>query len=336
VAVLTNLASAADRTEAATLRGAGVPVLEGTATGLSALRHLLAYRDFLARKGAAPEGAAAEGPVPEGAVPEGAVDSAALHPSGSATLPHRGSRQRRGRVRRARDQGEAPDRSSARRRWRARLGEGGRPLDEAEGLALLGDWGMPVVAAEVATSLEAAVAAAAQVGWPVALKTAVGGIAHKSDVGGVVLGLDEPDRLAAAYEEVAGRLGPRVLVAAMAAPGVELALGVVHDTQFGPLVMVAAGGVLVEVLRDRRFALPPVDHHQALAMLDRLVVRPLLDGIRGGPPTDRDAVADAIVSLSDLAVDLGPPLAAVDVNPLIAGPTGCIAVDALVIPRGAR
>ena len=190
-----------------------------------------------------------------------------------------------------------------------------------------------MVAAEVATGLEEAVAAAGRVGWPVALKTAAPGIAHKSDVGGVALGLDGPERLAAAYADLAGRLGPRVLVAAMAGPGVELALGVVHDDQFGPLVMVAAGGVLVEVLGDRRFALPPVGHRQALAMLDRLAVRGLLDGVRGAPPADLDAVADAVVHLSTLAVDLGPSLAALDVNPLIAGPDGCVAVDALVIAR---
>jgi acyl-CoA synthetase (NDP forming) len=297
VTVLANLASAADPAEAATLRAAGVPVLEGTATGLSALRHLLAYRDFLS--------------------------------PGSATLPHRGIRQRRVGVTRG------PDRGDGRDRWLARLGEPGRALDEVEGLALLGEWGVPVVAAEVATTLEEALAAAGRAGWPVALKTAAPGVVHKSDAGGVALGLDGPDRLAAAYAELAGRLGPRVTVAAMAGPGVELALGVVDDPQFGPLVMVAAGGVLVEVLRDRRFALPPVGHEQALAVLDRLAVRPLLDGVRGAPPADLDAVADAIVSLSELALDLGPSLAALDVNPLVAGPGGCVAVDALVIPRGA-
>jgi hypothetical protein len=112
---------------------------------------------------------------------------------------------------------------------------------------------------------------------------------------------------------------------------VELALGVVGDPQFGPLVMVAAGGLLVEVMGDRRFALPPVGHRQALAMLDRLALRPLLDGTRGAPPADLDAVADAIVRLSTLAVDLGDQLAALDVNPLVAGPGGCLAVDALVV-----
>jgi acyl-CoA synthetase (NDP forming) len=281
VAVIANLASAVDPAEAATLRAAGVPVLEGTATGLAAMGHLLAHRDFLAQRGTRGQGVA---------------------------------------VRRARD------------RWRRRLGEAGRPLGEVEGLALLADWGVPVVAAEVASSLEEAVGAAGRVGWPVALKTAAPGVLHKSDVGGVRLGLDGPGPLADAYADLAARLGPWVTVAAMAGPGVELALGVVADPQFGPLVMVAAGGVLVEVLGDRRFALPPVDHRQARAMIDRLAVRPLLDGVRGGPPADLDAVARAVVDLSVLAVDLGGRLAALDVNPLVAGPDGCLAVDALVVP----
>jgi acetate---CoA ligase (ADP-forming) len=311
VAVLANLASGIDAEEAATLRAAGVPVLEGTATGLAAFGHLFAYRDFLARSG--------PGPVP-GA---GAVDSRARPVSGSARLPHRGTRH-----------GSVTP-GAARDRWWARLGEG-RPLDEAEGLALLADWGIPVVVAEVAPDLEGALAAAARVGWPVALKTAAPGVAHKSDVGGVRLGLDRPDRLAAAYTELARRLGPRVVVEAMAGPGVELALGVVADPQFGPLVMVAAGGVLVEVLRDRRFALPPVDRERALDMVDRLAVRPLLDGVRGARPVDRDAVADAVVRLSVLAVDLGDRLAALDVNPLVAGPDGCVAVDALVVTASAE
>jgi acetate---CoA ligase (ADP-forming) len=282
VAVVANLASAVDRADAATLRAAGVPVLEGTASGLAAFGHLLAHRDFLAH----PLPAGAPGPGPE-----------------------------------------------VYRRWRDRLTDPGRPPDEAEGLAMLADWGVPVVAAEVAERPDAALAAAERLGWPVALKTAAPGVRHKSDVGGVRLGLDGPDQLAAAYADLAGRLGPRVLVAAMAGPGVELALGVVRDPQFGPLVMVAAGGLLVEVLRDRRFALPPVDRRRSLALLDRLAVRPLLDGVRGAPPVDLDAVADAVVRLSALAADLGDQLAAIDVNPLVAGPDGCVVVDALVVPE---
>ena len=297
VAVIANLSSAVDPAEAATLRAAGVPVLEGTPTGLAAFGHLFAYRDARSR--------------------EGGVDHPGHRFRGSARLPHRGTRR-----------GSAGFEHA----WSRRLAEAGGPLEEAEGLALLGDWGIPVVAAEVADDLDGALAAAGRVGWPVALKTAAPGVGHKSDVGGVRLGLDGPERLAAAYAELAGRLGPRVLVAAMAGPGVELALGVVADPQFGPLVMVAAGGVLVELMGDRRFALPPVGYGQALAMLDRLALRPLLDGVRGAPPADLDAVADAVVRLSEVALDLGGRLAAVDVNPLVAGPDGCVAVDALVVP----
>jgi acetate---CoA ligase (ADP-forming) len=282
--VLGNLASAVDRADAARLRAAGVPVLEGTATGLAALRHLLARRDFLA------------------------------HPPLAASV--------------AEPAGQASPGAEVRARWRERLADP-LPLGEVEALAMLADWGVPVVAAEEAASLDAAVAAAGRVGWPVALKTAAPGVHHKSAVGGVRLGLAGPQQLAAAYADLAGRLGPRVVVARMAAGGVELALGMVRDPQFGPLVMVAAGGVLVEVLRDRRFALPPVDARTARAALDRLAVRPLLDG--AGASAVLDAVGGVVVALSGLAVDLGDRLAAVDVNPLLAGPDGCVAVDALVV-----
>lgn len=116
----------------------------------------------------------------------------------------------------------------------------------------------------------------------------------------------------------------------------------VVDPQLGSLVMVAAGGTLVEVLRDRRFALPPLDGHRARALLDRLALRRLPGGVRGhgtapvdhlgGAPADLGAVAAALVRLGALACELGDLLAALDVNPLIAGPDGCVAVDALVLP----
>ena len=97
--------------------------------------------------------------------------------------------------------------------------------------------------------------------------------------------------------------------------------------------MAAAGGVLVEVLGDRRFAMPPLDVHRARGLLDRLAVRRLLEGVRGSPAADVGAVADALVRLSVLTVDLGEDLDALDVNPLMAGAHGCVAVDALLIAR---
>jgi acyl-CoA synthetase (NDP forming) len=280
VAVLCNMASAIDHRDASFVRRAGMPILEGTTTGLAAFRHLFEYRDFRAR---AP------------------VDRAPGSPTG------------------------------VRDRWAGRLAAG-TALTEPEGLALLADYGLQVARTETARNADQAASAAERIGWPVALKTAVPGISHKSEVRGVHVGVETPDQLVAAYSDLCDRLGPDVVVSEMAS-GHELALGIVFDEQFGPLVMVAAGGTLIEVLRDRVFALPPLDQGRAVAMLDRLSVRPLLGGVRGGQPASIDAVAGAIVRLAVLAEELGDHIQALDANPVVAGPKGCIAVDALVIPR---
>ena len=278
MAVLANLTSAVAPGAAASLRAVGIPVLEGTATGLLAFRHLFEHRDAVAREPVSP--------------PEPVTDE-------------------------------------IRDRWRGRL-ISPEPWSEVEAMALLADYRIPTVAAVSAGSEEEALAAADRIGWPVALKTAEA--SHKSDMDGVRLGIGDRAGLTEAYRDVADRLGPRVTVAAMAPPGVELALGVVRDPQFGPLVMAAAGGVLIEVLGDRCMALPPIDEPRARSLIDRLAVRPLLDGVRGATATDLDAVGRALVRLSALAVDVGDLIEALDVNPLVAGPDGCVAVDALVLP----
>ncbi len=141
-------------------------------------------------------------------------------------------------------------------RWRARLGEVDL-LDEREALPLLADFGVPVVNARIAESEPQTLAAALGIGYPVALKTAAPGITHKTDRAGVSLGLEDEDALRRAYRDLSSRLGSRVNVSAMAPAGAEVALGVVRDPDFGPLVMIGTGGVLVELLEDTRFALPP-------------------------------------------------------------------------------
>jgi len=281
LAVLCNMTSAIGPESAEQLRAAGVPILEGTDTGLTAIRLLFALRDHRGLPPLEPP------PRPPGEVRE---------------------------------------------RWRARLAAE-EPWTEAEGLRLLSDYGVPVVEFREAATEKEAAAAVAELGFPVILKTAAPGVGHKSDRNGVRLGLRTEEEVRAAYRDVAGRLGPQVLVAAQAPQGVELALGLVRDEQFGPLVLVAAGGVLVEVLDDRRLALPPLDEPRAQRLVEELAARRLLDGVRGRPPSDVDAVVDALVRLSALAADLGDSLDALDVNPLIAGPHGCVAADALVIPR---
>ena len=200
---------------------------------------------------------------------------------------------------------------------------------------MLRDYGIPAVQVRAAATREAALAAAGQIGYPVVLKTDEPAVAHKSDVGGVLLGLDNPDALAAGYSDLSARLGPRVLVCQTAAPGTELLLGIVRDPALGPLVVVGAGGVLTELLADRAVALPPVDHCGALRMLRKLRVSAVLDGARGQPTADLAGIAAAIIGLSALACELGDALDALDINPLICSPGGAVAVDALVVTRPA-
>jgi acyl-CoA synthetase (NDP forming) len=218
------------------------------------------------------------------------------------------------------------------RRWTERLSTGS-PLREADGLAMLGDFGVPAAASMPSANAAEAAAAAERLGFPVVLKTAAPGVLHKSDLDGVRLGLRDPDAVKRAYDDIASRLGPYALVQRMAGKGVELALGMIADPQFGAMVMVGAGGVLVEFARDRVFALAPFDAAEARRLIDRLRIRPLLDGVRGAPAADIAALADAIARFSALAAALSPHLEAIDVNPLIAGPDGPIAVDAVIVAR---
>jgi acyl-CoA synthetase (NDP forming) len=226
---------------------------------------------------------------------------------------------------------EPPPVDTARRdRWTRVLRSG--PLDAADGFRLLRDYGIATARTRYAGGAPAVLAAAAEIGYPVVLKTAEPGVAHKSDAGGVVLGIGGPAGLEAAYAGLAARLGPRVLVCETAGPGIELSAGIVTDGDLGPLVVVGAGGVLVEHLADRAVALPPVGAAGARRMLSRLRAARLLAGFRGRPPADLGAIAAAITAVSAIACELGGELAALDVNPLICGPAGAVAVDVLAEP----
>lgn len=198
------------------------------------------------------------------------------------------------------------------------------------GFDLLADYGVPVVPTVTADSLEAVRATAAAIGYPVVMKTV--GVEHKSDVGGVVLDIADDEALHRSYLAIAENLGPSVTVSAMAPPGVEISVGFVRDDAFGPLVVVAAGGTLVELLADRAIACPPVSRRRAGEMIDSLRIRPLLAGWRGGPPADITALTDVVVAFGVMAAELGEEWAAVEANPVIVSPDGAVAVDVLVIP----
>ena len=213
-------------------------------------------------------------------------------------------------------------------RWLHRLAD----WNPGAAFELLADYGIPVARSGVAESVEETLAAGREIGYPVALKTL--GAEHKSDVGGVVLGIADEQTLRAEYTAMAHRLGPAVTVQPMIAEGVEISVGVVRDPAFGPLLVVAAGGTLIELLDDRAVALPPVSRAGAMRLLDGMRIRALLAGWRGSGPADLTALADVVVAFSTLATELGDVIDAVEANPVIASADGAVAVDALLVVRG--
>src|SRR3954447_7116257 len=274
---LSHVSSAVDMDAARLLRSRGVPVLEGTASGLVALRNLLALRD-----------------------------RPPLSSRVAAVIEAR------------------------RDWWLGRLAAG--PLDTTERLGLGADYGNRAVATRCVASRDDAVAAAAELGYPVVLKTDEAAVAHKSDVDGVRLDLPDEVAVKASYDDLAGRLGERVAVRTMAPPGVELTVGMIRDPAFGPIVIVAAGGIFVELLDDRAVALPPVDDATARRMVERLRCRPMLAGARGRPRADLGSGGPAVVAVAQRAVGRAPAWAAVDLTRAAAGPDGVLAVDVLLVP----
>ena len=220
--------------------------------------------------------------------------------------------------------------AARRDKWAARLRSG---ISGAELLGLLRDYGIPAVRAASARTLADALAAAGAIGYPVAVKTDEPGIAHKSDVGGVRLGITSEAGLAAAYTDLAARLGPRVTVCEMAAPAPELIIGMARDQALGPLIVTGPGGLLASYSPERTVALPPLHPAAAAGMISRLRFAEVLAGVRGSPPSDLAAVVAALASFSALVTELGDVLEAFDVNPLLCGPSGVIAVDALAVTR---
>ena len=231
--------------------------------------------------------------------------------------------------------GPPPVAGAIRTRWRKRLA-GSSPLAEAESLLLLADYGIRTARSLPATAIAQALEAAQAVGYPVVLKTAAPGVLHKSDVGGVMPGLADSAALGVAYADMAARLGPRVTVAPMVKGRVEIAFGMVNDPQFGPWVMVAAGGIYIEVLQDRAVTMPPLTVQQARGMIGKLRISRLMGPVRGLPAVDADGVAEALTRFALLVSDLGDLIGEMDVNPLLVCEQGCVAVDALVVSVAQR
>jgi acetyl-CoA synthetase (ADP-forming) len=210
-------------------------------------------------------------------------------------------------------------------------------LLETEVKRLVAAYGVSVTSGKMAATPEEAAAAAATLGFPVALKAVSRRIVHKSDVGAVRLGLASPAEVTAAAREMLAALRRAGLDAGLEGfavqpmiPGeAEVIVGARRDPHFGAVVMVGLGGIAVEILNDVALAPAPVSVDRARTMIGTLRGAPLLTGARGRPPLDVDAIAEAVASVSWLAADLGPRLVDLEINPLIVGRRGkgAVAVD---------
>ena len=213
------------------------------------------------------------------------------------------------------------DRAAA-RRVVEELGEGW--LSPEATRRLLEAYGIPLVPELRAGSAQEAVQGARELGFPVVVKTAVAG-AHKTESGGVALDLRDEGQVAAAVE----RIGAPVIVQAYVSGGAELLAGAVQDPVFGPLVAFGPGGVLAELIGDAGFRLAPLTDADAHELVHAGKAGRLVRGFRGAPPADAEALVDLVLRLSALAEDL-PELAELDLNPVLALPDGCVAVDARI------
>jgi acetyltransferase len=213
-------------------------------------------------------------------------------------------------------------------------------IGDAEARAILAATGLPAPPAEVAASADEAVAIADRLGYPAVLKVASPDILHKTDVGGVRVGLESAADVRDAFDLItyrAQRYLPEArlwgcLVQKMAPPGLEVLLGMNRDPQFGPLVTFGLGGIYVEILKDVSFRIAPFSRREAESMLQEIRARALLEGARGQPAVDRPALVEALLRVGHLVHDF-PEIAELDINPFIVYPAGRggVAIDARLI-----
>ena len=216
--------------------------------------------------------------------------------------------------------------------------EGRTLLSEVEAKQALGEAGVPVTETILAVSRDAAVSTADGCGYPVVLKVVSQDIAHKSDVGGVQLNLADADAVGAAFDAImssakAAEPNARidgVSVQRMADPGTEVIVGMTTDPQFGPVMMFGLGGIMVEVLKDVSFRLVPLEMKDADAMLSEIKGRPVLDGVRGQPAVDTEALKATLMQVSSF-IEAHPEVQELDLNPVLASPNGAVAVDARIV-----
>jgi acetyl-CoA synthetase (ADP-forming) len=218
------------------------------------------------------------------------------------------------------------------------LEEGRNKLLEHEAFEIAKYYGIPVPEGTLVRSSKEAYDVADSIGYPAVVKVVSPDIVHKSDVGGVKLNLKSREEVAKAVEEMEKTIplkapGARIvgyIVYRMMPPGLEVIVGGIRDGVFGPAVMFGLGGIFVEVLKDVTFRIAPISYEDALEMINEIKAYRILEGYRGQPPVDKKALADIIVKLGNMMLDL-EEIESVDLNPVIAYPSGAVAVDVRIL-----
>jgi len=216
--------------------------------------------------------------------------------------------------------------------------EGRNVLTEIEAKELLKQAGVSVVDTKLVTSGEEAISISQQFGFPVVLKIASPDVVHKSDAGGVKLGLKTSKQVGKAYDDILKAIKKQypeariqgVAVQKMARPGVEVIIGVSKDAQFGPVIMFGLGGILVEILKDVSFRIVPLTQRDAREMIREIKGYPLLEGYRGQEPVDVANLEELVLKVSNF-VEQNPEVEELDLNPIFAYSDGAVAVDARII-----
>ncbi len=214
-------------------------------------------------------------------------------------------------------------------------------LTEVESKQVLHEAGIPVALAVFAPDAKAAVLAAEEVGFPVVLKVLSPDVAHKSDVGGVRMGLESKEDVQDAFDEIMAAVNAAqpaariegVAVQKMALAGTEVIIGMSKDPQFGPVMMFGLGGVFVEVLKDVAFRIVPLEPKDAREMVREIKGFAVLEGVRGQKPADLAALESLILRVSEF-IEAHPEVEELDLNPVLAYPDGALAVDARIVVGG--
>ncbi|MDD5039377.1 MAG: acetate--CoA ligase family protein [Dehalococcoidales bacterium] len=221
--------------------------------------------------------------------------------------------------------------------------EGRNLLTEIEAKELLKQAGISVVETRLATSEEEAVSISQELGFPVVLKIASSDVVHKSDAGGVKLGLKTTKQVVKAYDDILEAINREypeakiqgISVQKMARPGIEVIIGMSKDAQFGPVIMFGLGGILVEILKDVSFRIVPLTKRDAREMIKEIKGYPLLQGYRGQEPADVNNLEELLLKVSNF-VEKYPEIKELDLNPIFAYSDGALAVDARAILEASK